>query len=91
MILLGGIVVTFNGLHKKVTIDQNLDVQSSYSDYCVVADQGSGQSGSGSEGGTTQSTSTSGNIGHAQARLMNVLRSGAGRGRIEKPKRKMTR
>ncbi|CAK9189391.1 unnamed protein product [Sphagnum troendelagicum] len=59
----------------------------------LTADHGSGQqSGSGSEGGTSNSTTVnSGSIGHAQARLMNVIRSGPGRGRIDKPKRKGTR
>ncbi|KAL3695264.1 hypothetical protein R1sor_009340 [Riccia sorocarpa] len=48
-------------------------------------DHGSGQqTTTGSDGGSV-------NMTQAQTRLMNVIRSGPGRGRIEKPKRKGTR
>ncbi|CAM6085150.1 unnamed protein product [Calypogeia fissa] len=47
--------------------------------------------GSGTTSSVGSTTGGNGSMTQAQARLMNVIRGGPGRGRIEKPKRKATR
>lgn len=56
------------------------------------ADHATGQqAAAGADGSSTATATGNANMTQAQTRLMNVIRGGPGRGRIEKPKRKVTR